>query len=55
MRKQRYIKPKKSRDRQSKAKSLKLNTNTKMKGNDGNMYVVVVDKNGTKKWKKYIK
>lgn len=24
-------------------------------GNDGNMYIIETDKNGTKKWKKYIK
>lgn len=28
---------------------------TKKKGNDGNMYIISVNKNGVKRWKKYIK
>ena len=28
---------------------------TKKKGNDGNMYIIAVNKNGVKRWKKYIK
>ena len=42
------------KDRPSPGESATLfKEGNKMKGNDGNMYVVVVDKNGTKRWKKY--
>ena len=44
----------KKKDRPSPSESATLfNEGTKKKGNDGNMYVVAVDKNGTKRWKKF--
>lgn len=45
-----------NKDRPSPPQSATLfKKGTKKKGNDGNMYIVETDKNGTKKWKKYIK
>ena len=32
-----------------------LRKELKKKGNDGNMYIISVNKNGVKKWKKYVK
>ena len=41
------------KDRPSPSESATLfKVNTKKKGNDGKMYVVVVNKNGVKRWKK---
>ena len=46
----------KNKDRPSPSQSATMfKKGTKKKGNDGNMYIVETDKNGTKKWKKYIK
>jgi len=42
------------KDRPSPSESAtKFKEGTKKKGNDGNMYIISVNKNGVKKWKKY--
>jgi len=44
------------KDRPSPSESAtKFKEGTKKKGNDGNMYIISVNKNGVKKWKKYVK
>jgi len=53
LKKEKLVKLVFKKDRPSPGESATLfKEGTKMKGNDGNMYVVV-DKNGTKRWKKY--
>lgn len=54
--KQEIIQKKLNKNRPSPPQSATLfNKGTKKKGNDGNMYIIETNKNGTKKWKKYIK
>ena len=46
----------KKKERPSPSESATLfKEGTKKKGNDGNMYVIIVDKNGINKWKKFTK